>query len=79
MSGLERTALALISGSRSNVVLLPAQRTSLKFRPLSLTNCWRSPMHIEASSRAAAWTLREAIDIELAGRMEVGRFLRLGF
>ena len=45
-------------------------------RPLdpSLITSWHAHVYFDASSRAAAWALRETIERELAGRMEMGRF-----
>lgn len=40
----------------------------------SLINSWHAHVYFDASSRAAAWALREVINIELAGHMEMGRF-----
>lgn len=42
--------------------------------PPSLINSWHAHVYFEASSRAAAWALRETINMELAGQMEMGRF-----
>jgi aromatic ring-cleaving dioxygenase len=39
----------------------------------SITDRWHAHVYFEASSREAAWALRETIGIELAGRMEMGR------
>ena len=40
----------------------------------SIIDSWHAHVYFEASSREAAWALRETIDIEMAGRMEMGRF-----
>jgi len=40
----------------------------------SIIDSWHAHVYFEASSRAAAWALRETIDTALAGRMEMGRF-----
>ena len=40
----------------------------------SIIDSWHAHVYFEASSRDAAWALREIIETELAGRMELGRF-----
>ena len=40
----------------------------------SLIDSWHAHVYFDASSRDAAWALRETIKVELAGRMEMGRF-----
>ena len=35
---------------------------------------WHAHVYFDASSRDAAWTLRETIAVALAGRMQMGRF-----
>jgi aromatic ring-cleaving dioxygenase len=40
----------------------------------SLINSWHAHVYFDASSRAVAWALRETINMELAGQMEMGRF-----
>lgn len=35
---------------------------------------WHAHVYFDASSRDAAWALRETINVELAGLMEMGRF-----
>ena len=35
---------------------------------------WHAHVYFDASSREAAWSLREAIERELAGRIDLGRF-----
>ena len=40
----------------------------------SIIDSWHAHVYFEASSREAAWALRETINVELAGRMEMGRF-----
>jgi aromatic ring-cleaving dioxygenase len=40
---------------------------------LSIIDNWHAHVYFDASSRDAAWALHEAIHIELAGRMEMGR------
>jgi DOPA 4,5-dioxygenase len=42
--------------------------------PPSIIDSWHAHVYFDALSRDAAWDLRETIDIELAGRMEMGRF-----
>ena len=39
-----------------------------------LIHGWHAHVYFEASSREAAWTLRETIGIELADRVQMGRF-----
>jgi aromatic ring-cleaving dioxygenase len=40
----------------------------------SLIRSWHAHVYFDASTRQDAWTLRETIEVELAGRVEVGRF-----
>jgi aromatic ring-cleaving dioxygenase len=40
----------------------------------SIIDSWHAHVYFEESSRDVAWALRETIEIELAGRMEMGRF-----
>ena len=40
----------------------------------SLVASWHAHVYFDASTRTAAWTLRETIEAELAGRMTMGRF-----
>jgi len=40
----------------------------------SLIDSRHAHVYFDASSRDAAWALRETIKVELAGRMEMGRF-----
>ncbi len=40
----------------------------------SVIDSWHAHVYFDASSREAAWALRETILIELAGRIEMGRF-----
>lgn len=40
----------------------------------SVIDTWHAHVYFEASSREAAWALRETIAVELAGRIEMGRF-----
>jgi aromatic ring-cleaving dioxygenase len=42
--------------------------------PPSLIDSWHAHVYFEAFSRASAWALRETINMELAGHMEMGRF-----
>ena len=42
-------------------------------RPSIITS-WHAHVYFDAASRDAAWALREVIDVELAGRFEMGRF-----
>ena len=42
--------------------------------PPSLIGSWHAHVYFEAASREEAWALRETINVELAGRMEMGRF-----
>jgi len=40
----------------------------------SIIDSWHAHVYFEASSRAAAQALRETINVELAGLIEMGRF-----
>jgi len=40
----------------------------------SLIRDWHAHVYFDALTRESAWTLRETILVELAGRMEMGRF-----
>jgi aromatic ring-cleaving dioxygenase len=40
----------------------------------SIIDSWHAHVYFEASSREVAWALRETINAELAGLMEMGRF-----
>lgn len=40
----------------------------------AIIDSWHAHVYFDATSRDAAWALREAIDVELAGRMQMGRF-----
>ncbi|MES2532946.1 MAG: DOPA 4,5-dioxygenase family protein [Pseudomonadota bacterium] len=40
----------------------------------SLITHWHAHVYFDASTRDAAWTLRETIEAELAGRVQMGRF-----
>lgn len=40
----------------------------------STIESWHAHVYFDASSRDAAWALRETIAVELSGRMELGRF-----
>lgn len=40
----------------------------------SIIGSWHAHVYFDASSRDAAWSLRESIESELAGQVEVGRF-----
>jgi len=40
----------------------------------SIIRSWHAHVYFDASSRDAAWTLRERIADALAGRVEIGRF-----
>ena len=40
----------------------------------SLIESWHAHVYFDAASRDAAWALREAIQADLAGRFEMGRF-----
>lgn len=39
-----------------------------------LIDSWHAHVYFDAASREAAWALREVIQAELAGRIELGRF-----
>lgn len=47
-----------------------------KMKPLhpSTIQSWHAHVYFDADSRDAAWSLREVIEAELAGRIEMGRF-----
>ncbi len=40
----------------------------------SIIESWHAHVYFDGASREAAWALRETINTELAGRMEMGRF-----
>ena len=40
----------------------------------ALIRQWHAHVYFDASTREAAWTLRETIAVELAGRVDIGRF-----
>ena len=40
----------------------------------SIIDSWHAHVYFDASRRDAAWALRETIETELAGRVELGRF-----
>jgi aromatic ring-cleaving dioxygenase len=40
----------------------------------SAIESWHAHVYFDASTRDAAWALRETIEAELAGRMQMGRF-----
>jgi DOPA 4,5-dioxygenase len=40
----------------------------------SIIDSWHAHVYFEACSRETAWALRETINVELTGRMEMGRF-----
>ncbi|MEJ8822276.1 DOPA 4,5-dioxygenase family protein [Variovorax humicola] len=40
----------------------------------STIESWHAHVYFDGSTRAAAWALRETIETELAGRMQMGRF-----
>lgn len=42
--------------------------------PPSLIGSWHAHVYFDAASRDAAWALREVINVQLAGLMEMGRF-----
>ena len=42
--------------------------------PVSLITSWHAHVYFDASSRDAAWALRQTIATELADRIEIGRF-----
>jgi aromatic ring-cleaving dioxygenase len=42
--------------------------------PPSLIDSWHAHVYFDGSSRDAAWALRHTIELELAGRIEMGRF-----
>jgi DOPA 4,5-dioxygenase len=42
--------------------------------PASLIRSWHAHVYFDAASRDAAWALRQAIETELAGVIELGRF-----
>ena len=46
----------------------------MKTLPPALIDSWHAHVYFEASSREAAWALRETITIELGGSIELGRF-----
>lgn len=42
--------------------------------PPSLIGSWHAHVYFDAASRDTAWALREVINVQLAGLMEMGRF-----
>ncbi len=40
----------------------------------SIITSWHAHVYFDAASRDAAWALREVVDVELAGQIEMGRF-----
>jgi aromatic ring-cleaving dioxygenase len=46
----------------------------MKPLPPSIIESWHAHVYFDAGSRDAAWSLRQVIDTELAGRIELGRF-----
>ena len=42
--------------------------------PPSIIDSWHFHVYFDASSRDAAWALRETVQLELADRMALGRF-----
>ena len=46
----------------------------MKVLPPSIITSWHAHVYFEASSREAAWALRETVEAALAGWMEMGRF-----
>ncbi len=45
----------------------------MDLRPSSIITSWHAHVYFDASSRDAAWSLREAIELELMGKMTMGR------
>ena len=43
-------------------------------RQPSVIGSWHAHVYFDPARRDAAWVLRELIDVELAGQMEMGRF-----
>lgn len=48
-------------------------RNLTMFAPASITS-WHAHVYFDGASRDAAWALRETINVDLAGLMEMGRF-----
>lgn len=46
----------------------------MEFRNHSLIESWHAHVYFDSASRPEAWTLRETIEVELAGQVEIGRF-----
>lgn len=42
--------------------------------PPTIIDSWHAHVYFDAASRDAAWALRELINVELAGQIEMGRF-----
>ena len=40
----------------------------------SVVGSWHAHVYFDAASREAAWALRQTIEAQMAGRMEMGRF-----
>jgi aromatic ring-cleaving dioxygenase len=52
----------------------PPEASAVRWRDPASIRDWHAHVYFEADSRDAAWALRERIEVELAGRMVMGRF-----
>lgn len=46
----------------------------MELRNQSIIQSWHAHVYFDSSSRSEAWALRETIEAELAGHVEIGRF-----
>jgi DOPA 4,5-dioxygenase len=46
----------------------------MELRDHSIIESWHAHVYFDSSSRSKAWALRETIEVELAGQVEMGRF-----
>jgi DOPA 4,5-dioxygenase len=46
----------------------------MELRDHSIIESWHAHVYFDSASRSKAWALRETIEVELAGQVEIGRF-----